>query len=150
LNTVVGVDAGSTVITNALRTRIRKLTEAPHFTQPHHHPPHTSSKTKNPISPAPYPDLSHAQPHPASKQPLTNQTSQTKSRTKAASHASVSLTLFKQQVMLDVCSISSCLVCVETPPHLLHVLNVLRDILVMINLYASPFFQPEITSSRHV
>lgn len=45
--------------------------------------------------------------------------------------------------MLDICPISSCLVSVETPPHLLQILNALGDILVMRNLYASPFFQPE-------
>jgi len=52
-----------------------------------------------------------------------------------------SLAFLKQQVMLDVCPKSSCLVCVETPTLLLPFLNSFAYILVMTNLNTLVFFQ---------
>ena len=60
-----------------------------------------------------------------------------------------SLAFLKQQVMVDICSICSCLIGVESPAVLFPFLNCFTYILMVTNFHAFPFFQLNSPSITH-
>ena len=60
-----------------------------------------------------------------------------------------SLAFLKQQVMVDICSICSCLIGVESPAVLLPFLNCFTYVLMVTNFHAFPFFQLNSPSITH-